>query len=186
MPLPYNYYDVLQLPQNNADKLRSEDVKAAYHRALLRSHPDKLQPSPGLTGTHDDNSDIGRYSIDEIVSAYQTLVDRDKRASYDRSLKLGPTNARVAEANKSAHAGVESFDLEELQYDERLGGWHKQCRCGNEDGYVVTEEDLEKEIAYGEIYVGCKGCSLFIRVLFDSVDGPESNNGTGNASTGTE
>lgn len=183
MQQPYNYYEILQLPQNNAGTLKSEDVKAAYHRALLRYHPDKLLASTGLTGTSENTSNVQGYSIDEIVSAYQTLLDHDKRVAYNNSLKYTSIDSAVEGANKSAHEGVESFDLGELLYDERLGRWHKQCRCGNEHGYVVTEDELEKEMSHGEIYIGCNGCSLFIRVLFEAADERESKSEPTNASS---
>lgn len=31
---------------------------------------------------------------------------------------------------------------------------------------MVTEEELEKESAHGEIVIGCRGCSLWMKVLF--------------------
>lgn len=33
-------------------------------------------------------------------------------------------------------------------------------------GYVVTEDELEKNLEDRELIVGCRGCSLWLRVLF--------------------
>ncbi|KAK4945335.1 Diphthamide biosynthesis protein 4 [Elasticomyces elasticus] len=154
------HYDVLQLDRH-ADwtRLTPDDVKAAYRRALLIHHPDKTtilsrpaKPSP--TPTH---------SIDDIVVAYEILSDPEKRAAYNAVLD---TRDGLGLTEKSAHIGVEAFDLEDLNYDETKSIWSKSCRCGDEHGYILTESDLERETQHGEIYVGCRGCSLFIKVLF--------------------
>jgi diphthamide biosynthesis protein 4 len=159
------HYDVLQLARDaDWSRLSPDDIKAAYRRALLIHHPDKttiyvkavkLSPTP-------------KYSIDEIVVAYDVLSDPEKRATYDAALD---TRDGLRSSEKSAHMGVETFDLEELAYDETRSIWSKSCRCGDECGYILTESDLERESQHGEIYVGCRGCSLFIKVLFAAADG---------------
>ena len=154
------HYDVLQLDRHaDWSRLTADDIKAAYRRALLIHHPDKTTVSPGPTKP----SPTPIYSVDEIVVAYKVLSDSEKRATYDAALDR---REGVIPTAKSAHIGVEAFDLEDLDYDDTENIWSRSCRCGDERGYILTESDLERESQHGEIYVGCQGCSLFIKVLY--------------------
>ena len=174
-----SYYEILQLSHYKDSKaLTRDDVKAAYHRALLIHHPDKAttrnasaEPIARRSANDDDDDNDGSayYSIDQIVAAYETLVDPRKRSAYDERLhrtSFSGGTARLSKNEKGTHPGVEALDLEDLSYNEETNTWHHECRCGNEDGYVLDEADMEKEAERGEIYVGCKGCSLFIKVVF--------------------
>lgn len=61
---------------------------------------------------------------------------------------------------------VQYTDLEEFVYWEEEGRWSLGCRCGEEEGFEVREEELEEEEEAGEVLVGCRGCSLWRRVGF--------------------
>jgi curved DNA-binding protein CbpA len=110
------------------------------------------------------------YTIDEITTAYKTLSDPALRAEYDRTLRLD--RLKVAEREKTGdvfHTGLEIVDLEDLACEEdgESGAcWYRGCRCGDERGFLVTEDDLEREVDHGEVVVGCRGCSLWLKVLF--------------------
>ena len=151
----------------NRSDLTASDVKEAYRRTLLVQHPDKSKQRP-TSSTHS--------SIDQISTAYRTLIDPDKRAAYDRTFgKHTGTHTDVSGA--VGHAGIESYDLDDLEYKvskEGNGIWSKTCRCGNRDGYMVTEQELERAVnrtaataEVQEVLVGCRGCSLVIRVVFN-------------------
>lgn len=159
------HYDVLQLSRHgDRHSLSKAEVKAAYRRALLLHHPDKAQ---GGALKHSSDCPTPLYSIDEIVVAYEVLTDPEKRAAYDRALDQDEAYAlSEVDGEKGTHIGVEAFDLEDLEYAEIKDIWTKSCRCGDEQGYTLTQADLERESQHGEIYVGCRGCSLFIKVLF--------------------
>ncbi|EXJ79280.1 hypothetical protein A1O3_08782 [Capronia epimyces CBS 606.96] len=159
------YYDVLGLARHeDRQPLSKDDIKAAYRRALLLHHPDKAH---GGVLRRASGHPTPLYSIDEIVVAYEVLTDPEKRAAYDQALDHeGLPGIRGWDHYKGTHVGVESYDLEDLDYDETENMWSRSCRCGDEHGYALTETDLEKESLNGEIYVGCRGCSLFIKVLF--------------------
>ncbi|OAP54974.1 hypothetical protein AYL99_10674 [Fonsecaea erecta] len=168
------HYDVLQLPRRpeQLDRLSKDDIKAAYRRALLIHHPDKA-PSSTKNASLKPQQNNGAlaptpiYSIDEIIVAYEVLSDPKRRADYDRILDRAVSfGEKDKGGEKGTHIGVEIYDLEDLRFDESQAVWSKSCRCGDEQGYTVTESDLEKEAQQGEIYVGCRGCSLFIKVLF--------------------
>lgn len=77
------------------------------------------------------------------------------------------------------HTGMEIVDLEELDFEG--GGlenenendatateniWKRACRCGSIPAFVVTEAELEKAADEGELVTGCKGCSLWLKVMF--------------------
>lgn len=160
-------YEILGLTQSSG--LTPQDLRQAYHQTLLLNHPDKSKPTSQAAHT---------ASVDEITKAYTQLSDPVKRKSYDRDLsKLQRLNR---DSGKTfAYLATDSYDLDELRYSVSEEGrqiWSKECRCGNSDGYVVTEEDLESasvdvssnnRLALPEVFVPCHGCSLVIRVTFD-------------------
>lgn len=169
----YTYYDILQVPSTTEWNVHSKDeLKTAYRRALLLHHPDKLPNTSDSLENSSTNSSRPvpplstrppKHSIDEIITAYQVLSNPTKRAAYDEALRR---NEKGLQGQSGTHIGVEVYDLEDMEYAEDKEIWSRPCRCGDERGYMVTVADLEKESQHGEIYVGCLGCSLFIKVLF--------------------
>ncbi|KAF7713321.1 Diphthamide biosynthesis protein 4 [Penicillium ucsense] len=186
---PADHYQTLGLPfTTSSATLSKQEIKIAYHKALLKNHPDKAstialpettqlgtptsRPSIPPTETPEKSPNPRIYTIDEITTAYKTLSDATLRAEYDRILRLD--RAKLAEREKTGdvfHTGLEIADLEDLACDEdgvdaRGACWYRGCRCGDERGFLVTEQELEKEADHGEIVVGCRGCSLWLKVLF--------------------
>lgn len=180
-PIKHDFYQILSLPsplQRPSTALSKEQIKSAYHKALLRHHPDKanLGQTPSVSvSVSVTTSNNTTYTIDEITTAYKTISDPKLRADYDRSLHLERLSVAERERNGdvSFHTGLEIVDLEDLLYEEGLdedagagGFWYRGCRCGDERGFLVTEQDLEREVEHGEVVVGCRGCSLWMKVLF--------------------
>lgn len=182
-----DYYQILDIPFcPSSAALSKQQIKLAYHKALLKHHPDKagvVTQNAEIKGSvtrdgissqwGDEVAGARTYTIDEITTAYKTLCDPVLRAEYDRTLRLD--RLKVVEREKTGdvfHTGLEIVDLEDLAYDEDCedGGsgtcWYRGCRCGDERGFMVKEEDLEREADHGEIVVGCRGCSLWLKVLF--------------------
>lgn len=168
-----DYYEILNIPSSSAGNLpiiSKQQLKNAYHKALLKHHPDKSSPSPTpAPGARDSNA----YTIDDITNAYKILSNPELRAEYDRDLILQRKSFNKAAGKSddvSFHTGLEVVDLEDMteQGDEATGSssWYRSCRCGDEKGFIVTEDELEAEAHHGEILVGCRGCSLWIKVLF--------------------
>ncbi|KAI0721409.1 hypothetical protein C8T65DRAFT_230594 [Cerioporus squamosus] len=140
-----NYYAILSLSPDAT----AAEVKAAYHRALLASHPDKQ-----LSGGSGDGVDIGL-----LKDAFNTLHNPELRKAYDVSRtsddkKLGPRPAQVI--------SLEEFD------EESDTTWTYSCRCGGT--YVVTEEMLDS----GEHLVGCASCSEVVWVGYELVEEAEN------------
>ena len=167
-----SYYKILGLPQTGTI-LGKQDLKTAYHRALLIHHPDKTLHDYAAPFKPTKRRMSGPvFTVDEITHAFKILSDPEARADYDKRLKL-QSSGQTDTAKAAAHEGVERHDLQDLQYDETFEFWYKGCRCGDDRGYMITEPELERESHSGEIYVGCRGCSLFIKVLFAAADGNE-------------
>ena len=154
-----NHYHLLGLEASqNLPSLPAHLVKAAYKRALLEHHPDKRVTNGKVANT-----------VDDIALAYKTLSEPQLRSEYDRWLH-SIVQASGGHADGPHHTGLETVDLDDLHYDAERSHWRRECRCGNEPAFIVTEEALESNLADGELIVGCKGCSLWLRVLF-SVQG---------------
>lgn len=194
-----NIYKILNIPFSDTAPiiLSKQQIKNAYHKALLKNHPDKAaniplakQPKETTTGSGSSLSGgdqgQGTYTIDEITNAYKILADPELRGECDRELRLQRKNQGAGDDGLDVfHTGLEVVDLEELDCSDDLpesmngstgeGGdneqshmlyWFRGCRCGDEKGFIVTEDELEAEAQHGEIVVGCRGCSLWIKVLF--------------------
>lgn len=170
------HYMVLGLP-GPSRSLNKSVLKSAYHKALLQHHPDKSRkfetaiPSPEEVNRHSE------YSVDQITTAYRILSDPVTRAEYDREIRLAAANTK--EPGKGAgtgddsifRIGLELYDLDDLEMEEGggLNGsdiWYHACRCGDKKGFLVSESDLEREAEWGEIIVGCRGCSIWAKITF--------------------
>jgi len=138
----------------------SEEIKTAYRKALLKYHPDKAVDKI--------RSEEAR-SVDEISQAYEVLSDSSLRAAHDRALTL--CTMKQLRAQDSGLPGLEVVDLDDLLCDEATHTWSRACRCGQEQGFVITEAQLERTSEHGEVLTGCQGCSLWLKVVFQAVDG---------------
>ncbi|KAF1824170.1 DnaJ-domain-containing protein [Dissoconium aciculare CBS 342.82] len=153
-----DYYELLGLGdrRNGDDNVGTDELKRGYKRALLSHHPDKQSRS----------SSTSSITVDTITMAYQTLSDPQRRAEYDRQLQ----SRRAIEFDKSHGAetctGLDVIDLGDLSCDEDSGNWTKDCRCGSQPAFVLTELELEANSHLGEVIVGCKGCSLWLKILY--------------------
>ena len=152
------HYEVLGLDPSilSTQHATAALLKRAYHRALLRHHPDKA-PQGGARAVPKS-----AYTVDQITAAFTTLSSPRQRAAYDASLRLSPREHSLPRFQ----TGVEHVDLDDLAFDDRRECWYRPCRCGNDRGYVFAEKDLEEVGDDGELMVGCQDCSLWLRVHF--------------------
>lgn len=119
-------------------------ARAEYDRGLLRARGSKFGISAPAVDGH-------QYGVNGNSNA-----DADGKLNGEEDFKTG----------------VEVADLDELEENEEGGLWWRSCRCGQEKGFVVGERDLEESCREGldEVWVGCQGCSLWLRVLFGVVE----------------
>ncbi|KAF8203892.1 DnaJ domain-containing protein [Pholiota molesta] len=146
-----DFYQLLSVPKHAS----LAEIKSAYHRLLLQSHPDKRNPSsPG-----------GYVDISLIKKAYTTLSNEDSRAAYDLDLKqrtytsAGPRPAQVI--------SLEEFEDENVEGEGEIseeGPWRYRCRCGG--WYKISTVLMEK----GEHLVACNSCSEVVWVGYEIVE----------------
>jgi len=169
-----NYYATLGLRHRQADALlTANDIKQAYRRALLRHHPDKA--ADYARGASITSASDATYSVDQISEAFRILSDPVARAEYDRKLSLQNRDSLPGSAAEETKyfSGLDIVDLDDLEYDESTTTWWRSCRCGQQRGFIITEDELEEDCQQGELVTGCRGCSLWLKVLFQADDGAE-------------
>ncbi|CAJ2501509.1 Uu.00g043620.m01.CDS01 [Anthostomella pinea] len=193
-------YEILSLTpkhlEGQAASAQQRVVKQAYHKALLKYHPDKnnnaassgsgsdspSKPQPkskskskstttktSSSSTPNSNSDSSpiTYTVDQIQHAYTILSDSKTRSEYTRSLQTSQKSISTRHrVSTQFHTGVETVDLDDVGFDERRGVYFRSCRCGNARGYAFTEDNLEEVEDDGVLMVECLDCSLWLRVLF--------------------
>jgi diphthamide biosynthesis protein 4 len=173
-----DFYSLLRIPRDASPN----DIKIAYHRTLLRLHPDK-QSRPR---THRDIVLLDtppKESVDVALlkEAYRTLSDVGLRAAYDASSRReehtrsrGPRPAQVVsleefttiEPVETGSSGTGTG----MEADAAQEWWHR-CRCGG--AYRITQNDLEN----GMHLVGCESCSEVIWVGYEEVPVTEDEEG---------
>lgn len=186
---PSDFYTLFQIPRNASPS----DIKFAYHRTLLRLHPDKLQqsrPTPhhsALVAVNAANSictdppptEAASVDVALLKEAYRTLSDVGLRAVYDGSLRReeharsrGPRPAQVVSLEEFTPIETET-EAEEtggsgtgtpVEGDAAQASWWYGCRCGGT--YRITQDDLES----GTHLVGCESCSEVIWVGYEEAE----------------
>lgn len=74
----FSYYDILGIPNKSSD----DDIKRAYLNLAKKYHPDQNPQNRKLASQ--------RFKI--IVEAYNAIKTREKRASYNRQLRMMAEN----------------------------------------------------------------------------------------------
>jgi diphthamide biosynthesis protein 4 len=138
-----HYYTLLAVPRTASQA----QLKQAYHRALLRFHPDKHHTST-------DNAADAAEMITQVKEAYATLSSESARAQYDASIAQRANEPRPAQV----------ISLDNFTVSEETSSWHHVCRCGA--AYSITNDELER----GVHLVGCEGCSEVIWVGYEVVE----------------
>ncbi|EPS43075.1 hypothetical protein H072_2950 [Dactylellina haptotyla CBS 200.50] len=197
------YYTILSLPASlpPTHPTYQTTLKKAYHRTLLRCHPDKLS-SGGVNVDsldRDENTRAGQedepiYTIDQINTAYKTLSSPSTRKEYDTSLRLLLSQGTSPLQKDGYKTGLDIVDLDDMVYRDPIvgdstpggsgGRFTRSCRCGADEGYVLTEQDMdeiEQELERQQntdgkqqqqqqqstarsMIIGCLGCSLWVQV----------------------
>jgi len=141
-----DYYSLLHVTRSASPNT----IKAAYHRALLHLHPDKLRQ-------HADDPQLPNVGL--LHDAFVTLSSATLRAAYDAQGEPSRTGPRPAQV-----VSLEQFDCSQRS-DGAVLTWTFPCRCGG--NYEVTEDDLER----GLHLVGCGSCSEAIWIGYEMAKG---------------
>lgn len=159
------------------------EIKAAYHRALLQSHPDKRMHAAHTRGSGRADGSVTPVDIALLKEAYTVLANAGDRAAYDAQLrrrphnKMGPRPAAVVsleefEVDRGEASAVGEDEDQGINpadnADEDEGPWRYSCRCGG--WYRITASAMEK----GQHLVGCSSCSEVIWVGYEVVSESES------------
>jgi diphthamide biosynthesis protein 4 len=120
-----------------------EELKQQFRVKALEHHPDK---------NRGDTNAAAKFAA--INEAWEVLGDQKDRAVYDASLGGSSASVRVSD----------EIDLDDMAFDERTESYAWKCRCG--DAYTISVDELED----GCDVIGCGGCSLNIRVLYEEGD----------------
>lgn len=177
-----NYYEILGLAAPSPGSLprwyTAAELRRAYRNALLAAHPDKNR---GSTATS-----TAIASVDDVKEAHRVLSTAASRNEYDNWLLRNPhvLASHAAGGGKTGGAqtlsadfvlGLELLDLSDFEESEagHAGEWTRACRCGDESGFRILEDDLVDAEQRGEkeVLVGCGGCSLWVRVGFEVEEG---------------
>ncbi|KAF4604710.1 hypothetical protein EYR40_003488 [Pleurotus pulmonarius] len=134
-----DYYQLLNVPRHASEV----EIKVAYHRILLRLHPDKNR-----TGE--------RFDIALIKEAYEVLSAAHRREVYDAKILKEKLSKIASTAPRPAQViSLEDFDEIVNETDEDAS-WRYGCRCGG--AYIITTQTMER----GEHLVECSSCSEVI------------------------
>lgn len=155
------------------------ELRRAYKLALLAAHPDKKAKQKdndndndgGAGHTNDDDDDD--YTVDDVKEAYGVLATEPNRTEYTAWLlrhgsPVATHNAPPSTALDSDFVlGLEVLDLADFEectssglVEGEDGGkgvegqmqmqWTRPCRCGDEHGFRILEEELEGAEGRGE------------------------------------
>ncbi|KAH7401828.1 diphthamide biosynthesis protein 4 [Phaeosphaeria sp. MPI-PUGE-AT-0046c] len=190
-----DYYATLNLSASSSDEHTSQDLRRAYKLSLLAAHPDKNSNS---TSPQQQQHTIDQIKeAYAVLSDERNKAEYDNYLRLHPELIGQNSGPAGREIEKEFLMGLEVLDLsdfdvldpgftfsnptptqaggseEEMEVEveiERNGQmeWTRACRCGDEKGYVILEEELEDAENRGEseVLVGCGGCSLWVRVGF--------------------
>ncbi|KAL9050115.1 MAG: hypothetical protein Q9162_006821 [Coniocarpon cinnabarinum] len=151
-----NLYEVLGLSSPataSRDAVNGQDIKTAYRQALLKWHPDKIAkgdtPNVPAAQAHGNGHVAGErsgkaWTVDDITHAYEVLSNPKLKQEYDEFLAKRSRSQLNGHANHGKTTELEVLDLDDMEYDGDLERWTKQCRCGNQMGFHISEAELNE------------------------------------------
>ncbi|TFK39937.1 DnaJ domain-containing protein [Crucibulum laeve] len=115
-------YDVLGVEQSGS----AEDVKKAYRKKALETHPDKLAPR-----ATEEEKQAAEHAFHKVQEAFETLGDSQKRRTYDArlTLKSEPTTMSDETARRMTERQEWARQRKELHLS-RLEEFKKKAEAG--------------------------------------------------------
>ncbi|ANB12698.1 DNAJ domain protein, DNAJC9 family [Sugiyamaella lignohabitans] len=83
-----NPYEVLGLDQSKSKEITEQDIKKAYRRKALTTHPDKA--------TNEEEKAIFHTEFQKVAFAYSVLSDAERRKVYDRTGSLSEVESEAS------------------------------------------------------------------------------------------
>ncbi|AEJ19949.1 J domain-containing protein [Gracilinema caldarium] len=110
-----NYYQILGLEQSASD----EQIKRAFRERAKKVHPD-------IAG------EAGKHEMQKLLTAYETLLNQERRAEYDRAYTRFTKHydfdyrafLKERKDDPESQAKLIFFDLLHLEEEEALEVWH--------------------------------------------------------------
>lgn len=96
-----DYYKILGLCKSCCKK---DDIKKTYHKLAIEHHPDRNQ------------SNESKLKYQQILEAYETLIDDNKRANYDISLNFSNINDIYHIGNLSSFTNIGNINNDISKY----------------------------------------------------------------------
>ncbi len=146
-----NYYELLGVKKNASKK----EIKTAFRKLARKLHPDI---------SDDPNADD---KLAEINNAYETLMDKEKRAKYDATLFNPFTNfAQFTKNNNKSSQGSRWEDLKDklgenspfasnsFRFDEILANFRKKNKSFSQDLNNDLNQYIDLPIELASVYTG--------------------------------
>lgn len=139
----------------STSRVSAEELKANYHRILLKVHPDKCDT--------DKDSAISHFI--RVQSAYKLLSNGESRARYDSLLRQTELQRHADSLSRAELLNLyRDFELVDSVYErscERCGGSHSLTKSALDDIFKQDQDGCSSFI----IEVECDTCSIVQNVL---------------------
>lgn len=125
-----DHYEVLGISR----RAKTEEIRAKFHELARVFHPDRYRS---------EDKDTAQRVFVRINAAYTTLIDKEKRARYDKKLLAAGGKHEVAMA-----AGKELGPIEATS-NEQIQGWLRDALAAQAQGKLGPARELcERAINY--------------------------------------
>ncbi|CAG8680809.1 5653_t:CDS:1 [Acaulospora colombiana] len=146
-----------------------QQIKRAYHLALLRYHPDKNIPA-STDQKLVNSSTSPPLEVHTLRQAFEILSNPDSRQVYDEQLRYSTLSSNTGSKEGPRPAHIVSLD----DFEQRDGPegsseptqWAYPCRCGG--SFIITENLLESDVHL----ISCDACSEALWVGYEVQDEP--------------
>jgi diphthamide biosynthesis protein 4 len=139
----------------------AEELKASYHRLLLRVHPDKRPAGAGEDAVS---------QLMAVSAAYKLLSEPESRRTYD-ALLLQAQLAEAADQNALGDSSLLSLGTH-FELNEDQTAYVRACRCGSAHSLPVQQLTAifrqNERGGQAESFVAsleCDTCSIVVDVL---------------------
>ena len=139
-PPAVSHYEVLGVSETASP----EEVKRAFQRKALLSHPDKRKDGEA------------NEAFRRVQEAWEVLREPGSRSEYDKS--NFEASRPVVVSAEVRFEDMEDADCGEEEEDDAAYRRHA-CRCG--DYYEISDVDID---AGDDAVIQCMGCSLYVRI----------------------